>query len=382
MKKLFILMVAVLSSLSARSELPSNPTISNDVTQNGLFVDYCSAPEIDTLSCWMSLLPSTTPLFSLTIPGLHDAATWSYEEGSTTEICIKDQVFCYGDAWRLGARAFDLRIAYEASTSSDFNDAIRFHHGDSEVLALLGIGPMNRVDEDVEAFFPTLADLGDECMILIVKKEYLFAEHMEGIIFSYLGSCLEKKYGKDRFIAYHDGMTLGEARGKIILFARTEEFTTAMPTDEDIPINYLTDMKVSPYDIVNIEVYQNKEMLNSYETRTQDYYALGGCETSDMEEKLGAVQRLAKIDNPFGKAFFNGLNAYCEDDYLFPLPFDVPSDWTICSYINPAVAQDLEQGIYPYYGIQLCDFYGVDTYQGYNFSGLRLAKAMVRSNFK
>lgn len=66
--------------------------------------NYPNSKSVDAAH-WMSELPRDTRLVDLTIPGLHDAATYCYCS-ITAQTIVKDQDIDYRDAWDKGARAF------------------------------------------------------------------------------------------------------------------------------------------------------------------------------------------------------------------------------------------------------------------------------------
>ncbi|MCQ2053324.1 MAG: hypothetical protein MJZ03_05265 [archaeon] len=344
--------------------------------------------EADTLPHWMSLLPDDTPLFNLTIPCLHDAGTYYFNGDNELALSIKDQVYDYKDAWNWGARAFDLRIAYDYDWDG-FAECCRFFHGDNETAIFFDYGPMNLIYDDVDNHFPAPSALDGECMILIVKKEYMEDESYTINVFEYLMAKLINKYGKDRFIAYHDNMTLGEARGKIIVIVRNEEYTHNYQkevggcTTPLVPINYATRFMDGKDDIIttittesDLHVYVDAQKVATYKYHSQDIYDL---KDFSYEKKYNAFCMLAG-GNPMGHISFNGMNAVEWEDVIVA---ELPEGWDCCHKMNEWVSQAFEKHEIYGGGIILCDMYGATTCGSSigTFHGDRLARAMIRHNF-
>lgn len=346
--------------------------------------------EKDTMPHWMSLLPDETKLFDLTIPCLHDAATYYFPSDNDLDVAktIKDQVYDYKDAWNKGARAFDLRIAYDYDPSG-FEDCCRFHHGDNSTAAWFGLGPMNLIRDDVSNHFPAPSALDGECMILIVKEEYMDDPKYSLNVFEYLMAKLIDKYGKDRFIAYHDGITLGEVRGKIMLIVRTELYTHNYQKEVSgsktplVPINYATrfmddkDIITSISTKCDLHVYENAQKVATYEYHSLDIYDL---KDYSYERKFDGFKLMAGLDNE-GMLVFNGMNAV---EWMNIMSIDVPEGWDCCRYMNTHVSEALEKREILAHGIILCDMYGATTCGSSigSFDGDRLARAMIRNNFR
>ena len=348
-----------------------------------------AGPEETCLSKWMSDMPSGTRIADLTIPGLHDAATYSYD-GSFTPTYVKDQNLDYKDAWNLGARAFDLRLGYDArSFQGEFKDRCKFFHGDAFPGIMFGVCMMHNFHIDITGHFPTKEQLEGECMILITKDEF----HPESDpcakidIFEYFMHLLVERYGKESFIAYSPDLTLEDCKSKIILFTREKEFTkdysTVGENTPSVPVTYIAGF---PNDgETSLTVYQSGQSQGEYKAYVQDKYNIG--ENGKPKVKYDAFR--TALENRKAKApdvlFFNGMNAVQ----------DKPS-WDVCEFMNPFVADDLYRlrwgRLDPAYdqplGIVLTDFFGVGKYKHgiawteRNFSGQPLAEELVIHNFE
>lgn len=341
------------------------------------------------LEKWMSEISSDTRIADLTIPGLHDAATYCYD-GITTPTYVKDQNLDYKDAWKLGARAFDLRLGYDGrSFQGEFKDRCKFFHGDAIPGIVLGICMMRNFHIDITGHFPTKEQLKDECMILITKDEFHPSSNpcKKIDVFEYFMHLLIERYGKESFIAYSPDLTMGDCRGKIILFTREKAFTADYSTvgekTPSVPVTYISGF---PDDgDTNLTVYQSGNKQGEYKAYVQDKYNIG--EKGQPKVKYNAFR--TALENRKAKApnllFFNGMNGVQ----------DKPS-WDVCEYMNYFVAYDLRylrhDRVDPPYeqplGIVLSDFFGVVKYKHgkawdeRDFGGQALAEELVLHNFE
>ena len=58
---------------------------------------------------WMSHLPDETYVAAVSIPGTHDSGTGNGFDGFLGETFARTQDISFGDQWKIGIRAFDLR---------------------------------------------------------------------------------------------------------------------------------------------------------------------------------------------------------------------------------------------------------------------------------
>lgn len=349
-------------------------------------ISFESDEEVDAAH-WMSRLPGDTRLVNLTIPGLHDAATYSYT-AKMTPTFIKDQNIDYHDAWNKGARAFDLRLGYDDRNllkKRSFEDRCMFFHGDNFFGIMFGLCMMQNFRTDITKHFPTPEQLKGETMILITKNEFHPASVSRSKLntFEYFMRLMIERYGKDVFIEYSPELTLKQCEGKIIIFTREKTYTedySRIGGIPSVPVSYISSF---PDDGgTTIEVYRNGQCLHNYSAYVQDHYNVGKSGTGNDKYTIfrdALNHRKAKAPDAI---FFNGMNAVQ----------DKPS-WDICEFMNDKIGSDLakakwesqyEQGM----GVVLTDFYGVDNYKhGFlwttrNFKGNNLAVQLVSHNFK
>ena len=346
--------------------------------------NYPNSTSVDAAH-WMSQLPGNTRLTDLTIPGLHDAATYCYNS-IITPTWVKDQKLDYKDAWDKGARAFDLRLGYDGRTfQGSFEDRCKFFHGDAFIGIATGTCMMYNFHIDVTGHFPTKDQLEGETMILITKKEFHPASDpgKELNVFEYFMRLMIERYGRDTFIEYSSELTLADCKGKIIVFTREEEYTKdysyigGVPC---VPINYITSFPSDGGS--NIEIYNNGRYLKRYSAYVQDHYDVGsnGKESDKYDAfKNGLANRKSQASN---EIFFNGMNAV-----------QGRPSWEVCVHMHDKVVEDLKKTSWDSeyrqsLGVVLTDFYGVDDFkygfwwQTRYYKGNELARQLVSHNFK
>ncbi|KAI0512786.1 PLC-like phosphodiesterase [Xylaria bambusicola] len=193
---------------------------------------------------WMAGIPDDTPLTQLTIPGTHDAATWNYTQGvqdalvSSTRDCESFVAPRAARAYRCqtqsilaslesGIRFFDLRFALDGADSK-----LVFWHGPALLSARAG------VDDVLFGFYSWLDDHPGEFVLLSFQYEAgtrvnaTSDERVQRLMFEALTD-----EGAERYVDRRRGAlgTLGEVRGKIVLFRRFDldklppEYEAAMP---------------------------------------------------------------------------------------------------------------------------------------------------------
>lgn len=373
------------------------PTVGKDAFENGshLFVrvdydrfqDYKSAwgdnakhvmvgagsEKIDR-GHWTEYMPECMPLSFLTVPGLHDAATWMCDITSPINDIIKDQAYDYSHVWDIGARAFDMRLGYDNNIAmGDLDDRCCFYHGDfSDEICKL-----HRFSEDINDHFPSPDKLDSSFMILIAKMENCDWDKGYLNVFEHFMSLLISKYSADRFISYNPSLTLGDIKGKIALFVRDSVFVgdySKINGLKQVPVNYMD------FDTSEIIPYVDaKETGDKYKILIQDKY-----EVIDANAKYQAIHNaLGSSNGDF--LVVNGFNAV-----RIQKPKNMYS-WPISSKLNRMIVNDLEPAYPdPIYmrpmGIVLYDFCGYDTYTGmfgvtFDFAGDALQTHLVRQNF-
>lgn len=332
--------------------------------------NYYDSPDIADASLdysnWMKNLPDTTQLINLTIPGMHDAATYSWDKSVDFGVFrkwIKDQGMCYAEAWAHGVRAFDLRIGYDSRLGhGSFEERCKFFHGDIPIGVFFGYCVLRNFMIDINEFFPKENQLEGECMFLIVKNEYYAGIETFGL----LQNLLIGRYG-NRFIAYNDSLTLGDVRGKIILFVRNIEYTSAAHAT----VNHLHEF---PIDNMTINTPFHCDAGKDSKIYVQDEYDVPS--PLDKINRISASLRRQLYYRKEGERFLaiNGFNAVQGRE-----------SWGVCNEVNGHILRELKGGdlndeFRQPLGIVLCDWMGIDEWEGYHFEGLQLLEALVDHN--
>ncbi|KAI1263953.1 PLC-like phosphodiesterase [Xylariaceae sp. FL1019] len=176
---------------------------------------------------WMKSISDSTPITQLNIPGTHDAATWNYSQ--TTQDSLSYATRCDGvkpgiakqyrcqtksisQSLEAGIRFFDLRYAYDPVDAH-----LVFWHG----AALLSAKAT--VEDVLFGFYAWLSAHPSEFVILsfqyepFTKANATAGSLVQGELYRVLNTPAAKHY-----ISQSRGVTgtLGEHRGKILLFRR------------------------------------------------------------------------------------------------------------------------------------------------------------------
>lgn len=191
---------------------------------------------------WMAALPDSIPITHLNIPGTHDAATWNYSQ--TTQDGLAGATRCDGTtpgrarvyrcqrrsvaaSLDAGIRFFDLRFALDPVDAQ-----LVFWHGPALLSASTGLGDV------LFAFYAWLDAHPSETVLLSLQYEggtranATSDARVQGKLFEALTSPAARRY-----VHQARGVltTLGDARGKIVLFRRFDlaalpaEFEAAVP---------------------------------------------------------------------------------------------------------------------------------------------------------
>lgn len=157
---------------------------------------------------WLSLLPDNVAVRELSIPGSHDAATGNGFSGLSAiaaRVSGVTQSLSLSDQWDAGVRAFDLRPAYKAGADGK----LQIYHGTLETTVSMKAAVQTLVDK-------LTASPGE--MAVILMRHESDADNNSG---SWAGAVADLFGEFDNYIVkFTPNMTLGDARGKIIVLSR------------------------------------------------------------------------------------------------------------------------------------------------------------------
>lgn len=168
-------------------------------------IAYQGLGPVPSLSKWTGTLPSSTSLTNMSIPGTHDSCA-VYHNTAVDSYTIT-QTHTLRQQLEEGIRFLDIRCR-------QYHDKFTIHHG--EVYQNMGFG--NGVLAECLAF---LDKNPDETIVMSIKEEH----NPEGNIKTFeqvFMSYLDSYQCRDRWYLGQTAPTLGQVRGKIVLFRRFE----------------------------------------------------------------------------------------------------------------------------------------------------------------
>lgn len=303
---------------------------------------------------WMNYLPDNAFLSMLSLPGTHDAVMWgSYVVGKT-------QVLDFGQQFEAGIRALDLRPGCSASLSwsgyvSDDTDLYLYHgtvnsnvrlsEALAEIAAFLNAHP-------TETVFVLLHEERIYLTDISARTAAAHAQWMSQIPLKLRDSGLE-------FVrAFEDRLTLGEARGKVVLLSRD---------DYDAPL-YGGKIGWGSYNgedkVVFVDDYRPSDSRVNY----QDQYE--GCSVDEKREY---------VRNMLSRSASDGNTRYW---YLNHVSFadGMTSPASYANRLLPAAAADVAE-TKGRTGVMMMDYAGnSETDNSTARLGYALQKAVIASN--
>ena len=179
---------------------------------------------------WMSALPDNRKLSRIRIPGVHDAAT-EYVELAFVTRCQQKSI---GELLQDGYRYLDIRLAVEKRTKGEGTDLhLRFMHGPMKCKTGFWPWEANLYLENVlEDCYKFLEEHPGETIIFVVKQESgdESVEEFQAVLNGYISEHKDKWLLKDKELP-----TLGEARGKLVLFRRYAD-EAGLGADAGLPL--------------------------------------------------------------------------------------------------------------------------------------------------
>ncbi|KAI0859093.1 PLC-like phosphodiesterase [Xylaria cubensis] len=246
---------------------------------------------------WMAALPDSIPLTHLNIPGTHDAATWNYTQ--STQDSLTTATRCDGTVPRparvyqcqrksilasleAGIRFFDLRFALDPLDSR-----IAFWHGPAY------LSDVATLEDVLFGFYGWLDTHPSEMVLLSLQYESgtrVNATSDEGVqrkLFDTLTSTLARRY-----VHQARGVlgTLGDVRGKIVLFRRFDLDALPGGYEERMPGLHMSPGKWLDNERSGFELVYNSTIKNG-SAFVEDYYHPDGFDTipSNIDAKFAAV---------------------------------------------------------------------------------------------
>lgn len=286
----------------------------------------------------------------MSIPGTHDAGTGngfsglSVLIGSTT---AKTQELTLAEQWDCGVRAFDLRPALKSGK-------LKIYHGIVETKLTF--------DDALGTICKKLQENPTECAIVLMQNEGDAGVNEWG---RYVTESMEKV--SDYLIDYTPGMTLGQARGKLLIMNRNL-------------------YRPIPYGCV-LQGWGDKE----YDRQGSIESANGRWSNFHVQDFYDVTASGApKLKNEYIENMLNQSTA-STNDHIY---FNFTSGYTVAAIAigiytnakntNTFLADLLEDGNHSNCctGIVFMDYAGVDKYNSAKVNGNRLVNAVINCNPK
>ncbi|KAI1187008.1 PLC-like phosphodiesterase [Nemania serpens] len=250
---------------------------------------------------WMAALPDTVPIAQLNIPGTHDAATWNYSQA--TQDGLSGATRCDGttalparvyrcqrrsiaEALEGGIRFFDLRFALDP-----LDARLAFWHGPALLSDTAG------VEDVLFGFYAWLDAHPSETVLLSFQYEHGTRANAssDARVQRMLFDTLTSEAAAGRYVDQRRGTlgTLGEARGKILLFRRFDLDALPPQFEAAMPGLHMAPGKWADNDPEGFALVFNDTAADGSGTAfIEDYYHPDeyGSPEENIEAKFGAVE--------------------------------------------------------------------------------------------
>lgn len=293
-------------------------------------------------SSWLSSVPDSVTVASLSVPGSHDAATFRIDL-PVIDGLAKTQVLDIASQLRYGVRAFDLRPSF-------VNNRLEIYHGvvDTGVSLAEAVGDiMDYLDE-----FPS------EFAIVVIRHEDEGDGGSAGwkaAMMDFLSALPEDKVLKD----FDPMVTVGQMRGRILFLSRDEY--------GDEPVGAYIGGWYSGTDILR----QKSANINDADLWVQDYYDPAG-----KEDKLDAIKTLM---NDYAADAGPGVWCINHTSGYVPGVLGIPDYGENAQNVNAPTAAFID-ALPGSAGIVMMDFAGVSSYESRSVGGDILLKAVINHN--
>ena len=331
----------------------------------GVLLTLCSTMQADN---WMSRLPDDTYVSVLSIPGAHDAATgsgWASGMEGLGDAFARTQDLTINELWTAGIRAFDLRpCVYESY--------MNLNHG---------IMPTVLHFEDVLYMLRDSLVANPSEFIVIHLLHETDGDQVENAYNQRLTSLLQSDELKDYFMDFTKNLTVGQARGKILILSRDRYATTPVTG------GYFTNWTgTANWDLqTQCRIVGKRSQSSCYIQDYSDTHGTGGITT-----KVNAINKLLdystahKTTNVSSIVWvINFASAYSLVENLFGYEISSSDGYrdnaththaAILDYLNTKPAGPT--------GIVLMDYAGVDRSNDYEVRGKQLTEVLIDNNFR
>lgn len=318
---------------------------------------YCmGAYAVNGNEDWMSRLVDGAYVHQVSIPGTHDAGTGN---GTALDAFARTQDLTIEEQFDAGVRAFDLRPSVN-------DGALQIYHG--------SIRTKISFDQALSALCSRLDDNPTEFVIVIMRHEDDHESDSERQQWnSLIRQTLNDNRYAERFIEFHEALTVGEARGKILILSRDRY--------ADRPVGGFIDGWTHSADLSD----QSRPSITGGNASdparlyVQDFYEV----RDEMDLKLSSLLTLLDLSTAFNKTVFhtwviNHTSGYCNTGIASRNAYRANAVST-----NTAVADYLSgRSQTGPTGMVMMDFAGVDLSGDHEVNGRKLIDAIVDNNFR
>lgn len=318
---------------------------------------YCmGAYAVNGNEDWMSRLVDGAYVHQVSIPGTHDAGTGN---GTALDAFARTQDLTIEEQFDAGVRAFDLRPSVN-------DGALQIYHG--------SIRTKISFDQALSALCSRLDDNPTEFVIVIMRHEDDHESDSERQQWNTLiRQTLNDNRYAERFIEFHEALTVGEARGKILILSRDRY--------ADRPVGGFIDGWTHSADLSD----QSRPSITGGNASdparlyVQDFYEV----RDEMDLKLSSLLTLLDLSSAFNKTVFhtwviNHTSGYCNTGIASRNAYRANAVST-----NTAVADYLSgRSQTGPTGMVMMDFAGVDLSGDHEVNGRKLIDAIVDNNFR
>ncbi len=298
--------------------------------------------EVVDSSSWLASIPDNTLVCSLSIPGAHDAATYSMNQVLISDFA-KTQAMSIANLFDGGVRAFDLRPAL-------VNNQLKIFHGSFDTGTSF--------PDAVESILDRIAQNPSEFAIIIIRHEEEGDSNNANWgrrIYEYLSSLPDSSVLRE----FDARITVAQLRGRILFLSRSEY--------QNGPIGAYIKGWYSGMDIEK----QKLATIGNGRLWVQDAY-----NPDSKEEKLSAIRNLLL---EFSENVEPDIWSINHVSGYMPGPFNAPNYGENAQNVNGQTADwiDMSSGRI---GIIMMDFAGVSEYKSYSVDGDKLLKAVINKN--
>ena len=291
---------------------------------------------------WLSAVPDDTPVASITIPGAHDAATYTIST-PVVDIFARTQAMTIADQLSYGVRAFDLRPALVDNKLEIYHDKYDTHVSFADAIDTI----LDFLDSNPSEF-----------AIILIRHETEADGNDAGwseAMYNILSALPEEKVVRE----FDPEMTLSQVRGRILFLSRNEY--------RNGPIGAYITGWYSGEDIQR----QKSAKINDGVLWVQDFY-----DPTGEDDKLDAIKNI--LDD-FSAETTPGIWCINHTSGYTAGIFNAPDYGENAQNVNGRTA-DLIEGLSGSAGIVLMDFAGSSQYRSYSVYGDRLLDALINHN--